>query len=557
MIEKNEKIIKTEVLIIGGGIAGLQASIAAAENGAEVLILEKADTRRSGSGSTGNDHFMCYISEIHGTDVDLVMREVKQTMEGAGNDWNLMRQMMSRSYEVIQKWESYGINMKPSGQYNFEGHTLPGRQYYHLKYDGHNQKEALNKAARARGVKIMNHMMVNQILTDKDGRAVGAIGLDISNNTPKLCIFQAKAVMIAVANSVRLYPGTNPAYMFNVNECPANAGGAAIAYRAGAKMVNTDLAYIHCGPKFFARSGKATWLGVLSDIEGNPVGPFATKPSRKMGDPMMEMWTSAFQDRMENGTGPSYMNCTELSDEDIEYMRHCFVTEGDTSINDYLDQYEIDLKKEMIEFTTYEYQLSHRGLEIDMAAMTSVPGLFAAGTIVGNLRGHITNAAVVGQIAGESMSKYAKTVEWYDVSNDETIQICVDFYSAILERSEGAHWKEANSTLQQIMNDYAGTKARSESKFKAGLKYLGDLKKYACQQFKAENSHELMRCLEVLDLIDIAEVVILMSQNRKETRRPFHLRTDYIFTNPLLDDKFQTIQKTKDGVKLEFRQQIL
>ena len=50
----------------GGGIAGLMAAISAADQGVSVMVAEKANTKRSGSGATGNDHFCCYIPEIHG-----------------------------------------------------------------------------------------------------------------------------------------------------------------------------------------------------------------------------------------------------------------------------------------------------------------------------------------------------------------------------------------------------------------------------------------------------------------------------------------------------------
>ncbi len=54
-MEITEKL-KADVLVIGGGIAGLMAAIRAADNGADVLIAEKAHVKRSGSGATGNDH---------------------------------------------------------------------------------------------------------------------------------------------------------------------------------------------------------------------------------------------------------------------------------------------------------------------------------------------------------------------------------------------------------------------------------------------------------------------------------------------------------------------
>ena len=61
-----KKHLSTDVLVVGGGIAGLSAAISARASGVGVLIAEKANTLRSGSGATGNDHFLCYIPEKHG-----------------------------------------------------------------------------------------------------------------------------------------------------------------------------------------------------------------------------------------------------------------------------------------------------------------------------------------------------------------------------------------------------------------------------------------------------------------------------------------------------------
>ena len=94
---------------------------------------------------------------------------------------------------------------------------------------------------------------------------------------------------------------------------------------------------------------------------------------------------------------------------------------------------------------------------------------------------------------------------------------------------------------------------RSETLMKSGIKYLSDLKRYALEQLKADTSHELMRALEVLDLIDYAQATALMSENRKESRGPHHKRSDYTYTNPLLNNKFQTITLTDEGPKMAFR----
>ena len=554
-IEKQS--IKTDVLIVGGGIAGMQAAIASAETGTDVLVVEKADTRRSGWGGMGNDHFLCYIPEVHQETLEEAVQGVLKTMEGPWQDLKMLRILLSRSFEMVKKWESYGINMRPTGDWNFEGHTLPGKVRHHLKYAGFNQKPLLTKQALKVGAKIMNKTVIHNLLQDEAGNVIGAVGVSLEDQEPTLVTFEAKAVIITTGNSLRLYPGFNPAYLFNTDDCPANAGaGLAMAYRAGAKLVNIDIPYLHDGPKFFVRSGKATWIGLLSDIDGNNIGPFVDVPTRELGDPTAEIWTGVFQEKLENGTGPIYMNCTRTSEADLQHMRESFISEGDTSINEYLDQYGIDLRKSMVEFGTYECSLAQRGIEIDERAQTSVPGLFAAGICTGNAKGNITNAAVFGQIAGEAASAYARTLNEQNnnlVEQHPLIAQEISYVQQFLDRECGAHWKEANTALQQIMKDYAGVKIRSGNLFRAGKKYLQDLKRYAEKQLMASNGHELMRVLEVMDLIDVAEAVMLCSENRKETRGECHVRSDYTFTNPLLDDKFQTICKVGDHVQLEFR----
>ncbi|MBP2639824.1 MAG: succinate dehydrogenase/fumarate reductase flavoprotein subunit [Firmicutes bacterium] len=552
-VKIRKEIIKTELLIIGGGIAGLQAAITAGQEGTSVIVAEKADTRRSGSGANGNDHYMCYIPECHGDDFKRVISEINEGMEGGPwQDQIMLRKMMKRSYGIIQKWESYGIDMRPTGKWVFEGHAMPGRQRYHLKYDGQNQKAVLTQKALENGAQIMNKVFINEVLVNEEGRAVGAIGFSLAEDDSEVIIFQAKAVLLATAQAMRMYPHGNPTFIFNTHSCPAAAGGAAIGYRAGARLVNLDVPYIHAGVKGFARSGKATWIGVLSDIHGKPVGPFLTKPNRETGDAMMDIWPGIFGERLDNGTGPTYMNCTELSEEDLKYQEKAFESEGIDSITEYCEQRGIDLRKSMIEFGTYDYSLAQRGIDINLDGMTTVQGLYAAGICCGNVRGNITNASVWGDVVGEHSSEYVKQVEEFDISEHPLIKEKIDFYMELMTKKIGAHWLEVNSTLQRIMNDYVGLKVRSETLLTAGIKYLADLKRYSVSELKCENSHELMRTLEVLDLIDLAEAVALTAKNRQETRGN-HKRVDFTYTNPLLNDKFQTIEKTKDGIKMAFR----
>ena len=88
-LRKRKKAERADFLVIGGGIGGLQAAITGSRLGLDVLVLEKADTRRSGCAANGNDHFACYIPECHGRNFDFSVGKCQIPWMGAhGRIWN-------------------------------------------------------------------------------------------------------------------------------------------------------------------------------------------------------------------------------------------------------------------------------------------------------------------------------------------------------------------------------------------------------------------------------------------------------------------------------------
>lgn len=548
MIEVQKEIKQCDILIVGGGIAGLMAAIAAADKGAKVIVAEKADSRRSGSAATGNDHFLCYIPEVHGENIEAYVDELAISLVGDRCDRTLQRQLAERSFEVVKDWEKWGIEMRPHGDWEFNGHAMPGHMRIWLKYNGTEQKPILTKEAKKRGVEIDNHSPISEFLTDDSGKIIGAVAIDVSKEQPSVKLYQAKAIVTATGIGMRLYPSVTPGWMFNQCNCPAGTGaGRAAGYKVGATLCNIETGWTHAGPKQFERCGKATWIGVLKDRQGKPVGPFVTKPTKELGDITADIWQAVFVEKKENGTGPVFMDCTETAPEDMEYMRWGLECEGDTSLLDAMDKQGIDLGEDMVEFTKYKPNLQGKGLEVDIHHATDVPGLYCAGDEAGNINGGIGGAAVTGRIAGENAADYVKSIEGFaDISEHSTVKKAIAFYSELMEREAGATWKELNIASQQILDDYAGiTYVRSESMMKAGLTYLEQLDEAARKSVKCNNAHELMRALEAFDLLEISKLVILSAMERKESRG-MHKRSDYTFTNPLLNGKIVTIKQV-DG----------
>ena len=108
--------IETDVLCVGGGIAGLMAAIRAGEHGVKVAVAEKANTLYSGNGGLGNDHFLCYIPEIHGPDINAFIRAAQQSVTGGMRHIDWLHTWLENTHDIVKLWDSWGIPIKYHGK---------------------------------------------------------------------------------------------------------------------------------------------------------------------------------------------------------------------------------------------------------------------------------------------------------------------------------------------------------------------------------------------------------------------------------------------------------
>ncbi len=538
---------RSDVLVIGGGIAGLMAAIRCGELGLSVIVADKSNVRYSGAGATGNDHFQCYIPEYHGNDFNAWIEEFQTGQQATIRDIEFIRTWMSRSFEIVKLWDSWGIPMKWKGAWEFAGHGMPGDMLNHLHYSGKYQKRILETEARKRGVTIVNRVACCDLLQSGD-RVCGAIGLGTREDV--VHVFHSLAVIMSTGSAIRIYPGCTPANLFNNRLCPNCVGdGRAMAYRAGASLASLEIPVFRCGPAYFARAGKATWGGVLRDPSGKPVGPFVTRPDNRYGDPVVDVYQDLFIDYRNNARGPVFMDCTGLDREGVEYMTHWLDNEGNGAILDYFKKRGLDIGSTPVEFRSYDKELSPRGgILYDEAARTSKKGLYAAGD---EFFGGISCAAVFGWVAGESVAADVRN-EDIPEADAETTPV-LEALLAIRGReasSRHATWREANRALQQTMSDFAAI-PRSETMLKAGAEHLARITAHTYDTLAAANAHELYRCAEVLNMLEVSRLIIRAARERRETRAK-HVRKDYPFTHPHLN-KLLVLRRDGDAETVEWR----
>jgi adenylylsulfate reductase subunit A len=533
------KRIKTEILVIGGGLSGCMAAINAADHGAKVAIMEKSNTERSGAAGTGNDHFWFYDPEIHkprGWTVPDMIRDISTDGEygktkGGLMDQELLEIVAEGTKEAVNRLERWGIQFKYDKIYpwNLQYEVPKEERRYRivpqfqsewdtLNYDGRDIKKRLTEQCKKRGVDIYNRVAGTGLLT-KNGRVVGATGIHM--RTGVFYIFQAKAIIMATGmDQWRLFKPRNGNW-FNSQSPPYITGdGEAMALRAGAEVFILQAGKTqHNGFQYWRNIMRSSPAATTCYPAGRIVNaerevmikhPAVREPMRK--------YRQNVEESVAEGKTPFYLDLTNASEQEIEYVLWSYGNEGLCwGLKEIMKDHGIDFRKHMIELELEEPGRLTGGflaLYIDTDCKTSLKGLFACSPV--QFAGEVAapTYTVLGWRAGEKATEYIKDLE--ETEPDEK-QIAFEEERAIspYKTVNGCSWQEVNTELNQIMEEYKKYVAgfnppgKQDKTSIVGLQNtLEMLEKLKNIKIKASDPHELIRCNEVMNLIDVGIMMV-------------------------------------------------
>lgn len=228
--------IKTDILIIGGGSAGIMAALRAKEINPQqrVVIFEKGNVKYSGCLTKGTDALK--VVTVPGTAApEDYVEDAVLSCEGI-LDEGPSYEMAKRSWPLMKKLIDWGVGFpKNDGQYEIiKTHAQKG---YTVTMKEPNLKGILFKRLQNTDCVILNRTMAVDLIKE-DGRVAGAIGMNI--RTGELIICNAKAVIISSGGCARFGLPSN-GYLYGVYDCPANTGdGYNLAYQAGAELTGLE-----------------------------------------------------------------------------------------------------------------------------------------------------------------------------------------------------------------------------------------------------------------------------------------------------------------------------
>ncbi|WP_041798611.1 fumarate reductase/succinate dehydrogenase flavoprotein subunit [Rhodopseudomonas palustris] len=535
--------VSCDVLVIGGGTAGPMAALKAKLKNpkANVVLLEKANVKRSGAISMGMDGLNNAVIPGYATP-EQYTKEITIANDGIV-DQKAVYKYAENCYSIIEELDSFGIRFLKNENGDFAVKKVHHIGTYVLPMpNGETVKKALYRQLRRARILISNRYMATRLLTGSDGRVAGAVS--VNTRTAEILVIKAKAVILCMGAAGRLGLPTS-GYMFGTYENAANSGdGYAMAYHAGAALANLECFQINPLIKDYNGPACAYVAGPYGAFTANNEGARFIECDYWSGQMMLE-----FFNELQSGKGPVFLKLNHLHEDTISEIETTLHKVERPTRGLFHEGRGTDYRQQPIEMHISEIGFcsghSASGVFVDEFARTTIPGLYAAGDMASVPHNYMLGAFTNGAVAGEHAMEFADNADFAafdaaDVARER------DRVMAPTKRDDGIPPNQIEYKARRLVNDYLQP-PKVTRKFEIGQRRLAEVRDDMENRMIARNAHELLRALETQSILDCADMAAHASLYRTESRWGlYHLRTDY----PEKDDDnwfCHTLLSKKDG----------
>lgn len=517
--------LNCDVLIIGGGTAGVMAALTAAEEGADVILLEKAHVRHSGALAMGMDGVNNAV--IPGKAVpDDYVAEITRANDGIVDQRTIM-QTATRGYAMVKRLERYGVKFEKDeyGDYAVRrvhrsgSYVLPMPEGKDIKKSLYRELRKKNNRAR---IRIENRYMPVRVLVGEDGRACGAAAFNTRSG--EFVVVGAKSVILATGPCGRLgLPASG--YLYGTYENPTNAGdGYSMAYHAGAELSGIECFQINPLIKDYNGPACAYVANPFGGYQVNAEGERFVDSDYWSGQMIKEVSTE-----IESAKGPIYLKVSHLPEETVSELESILHSTERPTRGTFHSNRGHDYRTHDIEMHVSEIGLcsghSASGVAVDDHGRTTVPGLYAAGDLACVPHNYMIGAFVYGELTGRDAALTRAEIKVPVELPEEQIREAHELIYRPLRNPYGPPQPQVEYKLRRFVNDYVAP-PKTHNKLAIAVETFERMKK-EIDEMGGRTPHELMRCAEVTFIRDCAEMAARSSLTRQESRWGlYHERTD-------------------------------
>jgi succinate dehydrogenase/fumarate reductase flavoprotein subunit len=522
--------INTEVLVIGGGMAGLFAAVKAHDAGAKVLMVSKGRLGSSGQTPFAKGIF-AYNPENETLSIDEFEQAVSRSALGTNNA-AYTKQLAQHSLDRVNDLKEWGF------------------------FDSSLYNKSFSKPINERNIPLHERIVITHLIKENN-KIVGAAGF--STDTQKVIFYEAKSVILCTGAG-GFKPNGFPI-------CDLTHDGTIMAYNIGAKVTGKEW---NDGHPAKSENPAACYDGWGDMFEKKPETT-SVEIRHDLGVDMNYMAYKSGGSAQMGPPGSGNQNKTIIGG---PYRPEEFSGNDKPPGGDKGDRRRPPMKDgkggpppgmggSIVGGSSAGMSI-HKAegiVPINDQCESTISGLFAAGDALGSymagaiytqIGSSLAGSAVQGGVAGEAAANYAKTVESVSISSEKINEIQTEIL-APLKREAGYSPAWVTQTLQGIMIPNFIIYIKKGNLLNAALAYIEELRDHHIPNLRAANMHELRLAHETANMVTTAEMKLKASIMRTESRCS-HYRLDY----PEVDNEnwqaWINIFKGEDGT-MQFEKQ--
>ena len=544
-------MLEHDVLVVGAGLAGMRAALAAHERGANVAILSKVHPVRSHSNAAQGG-----INAALTDRGDDWQEHAFDTIKGSDylGDQDAIEIMCREAGPELISLEHMGVifNRDEEGRLGTRafGGQQRARTFFVADFTGQAMLHVLYEQLMKADVKVYEEWFVMSLVME-EGECCGVVAMEIA--TGRIYVVRAKAVILATGGLGRLFePSTNALIV--------TGDGMALAYQAGAPLMDMEMIQYH--PTTLEGSGVLITEGArgegayLLNSEGD-------RFMERYAPSMMELASRDVVSRAEQteiNEGRGIDGCVLL---DLRHLGEDLIRERLTQIVDIgMDFAGVNIIEEPIPIRPGMHYIMG-GIKTDVNGRTNVPGLYAAGECAnvsvhgGNRLGanSLLDTVVFGRRSGEHAAQATADMEYRLFNVEAYAEQAEDQFRVLYCRdSNGNRWSKIRVEMGTVMDRNFGVYRDEQGMQSLRKSVEGFKEQYDTVSLQDKGRHfntDLVFTLELGFMLECAEAIVFSGLERKESRGA-HSRTDY----PSRDDenwlKHVLVTRTPDGPQISY-----